>query len=96
METTTVDPQIEQELDAEIKEALTPTNVLMLYNDDVNTFLHVISCLMMYCSHNREQAEQIALIVHHNGKCDIKHGSIKALKPIYEVLLEHHLSVKIE
>lgn len=96
METITINPKIEQELDAEIEEALSPTRILMLYNDDVNTFVHVINCLMLYCLHSKEQAEQIAIIVHQNGKCDIKHGSFKLLKPIYEVLLEYHLSVKIE
>lgn len=96
MDITTINPKIEQDLDAQIEEALSPTLILMLYNDDVNSFMHVINCLMLYCLHNKEQAEQIAIIVHQNGKCDIKHGSFKLLKPIYDVLLEQHLSVKIE
>jgi ATP-dependent Clp protease adaptor protein ClpS len=51
---------------------------------------------MLYCDHSKEQAEQIALIVHNSGKCDIKHGSYNKLRPIYEALQEHQLSVKIE
>jgi ATP-dependent Clp protease adaptor protein ClpS len=93
---TEIDVIPEKELDAEILEALTPTKAIILYNDDVNTFFHVINCLMLYCSHGKEQAEQIALIVHQNGKCDIKHGSYEKLRPLYEALQDQKLSVKIE
>ena len=37
---------------------------IILYNDDHNTFDHVIDCLMAYCGHEVLQAEQCALIVH--------------------------------
>ncbi len=87
---------IETELDKLIKEALHPTKCLMLYNDDVNSFDHVINCLMDYCKHSMIQAEQCANLVHYKGKCDIKHGSYENLKSIYEALLDNKLKVKIE
>lgn len=96
MEIPIMDPIEETQLDAEIKEMIEPTKAIILYNDDVNNFFHVINCLMLYCEHSKEQAEQIALIVHNSGKCDIKHGSYNKLRPIYEALQEHQLSVKIE
>ena len=96
METTILEPTVEKQLSAEIKEMVNPTKAILLYNDDVNSFEHVIECLILYCNHSIEQAEQIASIVHNNGKCDVKHGSQKKLKPIYEALQENHLSVKIE
>jgi ATP-dependent Clp protease adaptor protein ClpS len=96
METTILEPTVEKQLSAEIKEMVNPTKAILLYNDDINSFEHVIECLMLYCNHSIEQAEQIALIVHNRGKCDIKHGSYEKLKPVYEVLQEKHLSVKIE
>jgi len=68
----------------------------MLYNDDVNSFDNVIECLIKYCKHSLIQAEQIASIVHHNGKCDIKRGSFDDLLPIYTALLDNHLTVNIE
>ena len=37
---------------------------IILYNDDVNTFDHVISTLIEVCEHTPEQAEQCSLIVH--------------------------------
>jgi ATP-dependent Clp protease adaptor protein ClpS len=70
-------------------------NTIMVYNDNVNTFNHVIHCLMVYCNHTAEQAEQTAYIIHHNGKCDVKHGRKKDLIPIWEALLEMGLTAKI-
>ena len=69
---------------------------LVLYNDDVNSFDHVIECLVDYCEHDPIQAEQCAHIVHFNGKCSIKKGTFDMLQPIAEKLLEKKLSVKIE
>ena len=87
---------IETELDKLIQESLYPTKCLMLYNDDVNTFENVIECLVKYCKQAPYQAEQCAMIVHQNGKCDVKHGSVEDLTPIYEALLDNKLKVKIE
>ncbi len=72
------------------------TKALILYNDDFNTFDHVINCLVKYCSHTSIQAEQCAHIVHYTGKCIIKNGTLQKLKPICEVLLEKGLNAKIE
>jgi ATP-dependent Clp protease adaptor protein ClpS len=90
------EPGIEEELDILIKEVTEKTKVIILYNDDYNTFDHVINCLLKYCDHNPIQAEQCALLVHHNGKCDVKHGSYDKLKPVCEALLEQGLTAKIE
>lgn len=72
------------------------TKALILYNDDFNTFDHVINCLIKYCSHTSIQAEQCAHLVYYTGKCVVKNGTLKKLKPICEVLLEKGLSAKIE
>ena len=93
METLIKENEAAEEL---VKELLADQKSIVLYNDPFNTFDHVISCLMKYCDHNPHQAEQCTLIVHHNGKCSIKNGSISKLQPIYEALLENELTVKIE
>jgi ATP-dependent Clp protease adaptor protein ClpS len=36
---------------------------LILYNDDINTFDHVIKSLVEICGHDPVQAEQCAMIV---------------------------------
>jgi ATP-dependent Clp protease adaptor protein ClpS len=50
-------------------------NEIIVYNDDVNTFDHVIDTLMRVCEHTPEQAEQCSLIVHYNGEVYGKNGS---------------------
>ena len=69
---------------------------LILYNDDVNTFDHVIDTLVEVCHHTFEQAEQCAIIVHFKGKCDVKTGSYEYLKPLCTALLDAGLSAQIE
>ena len=69
---------------------------LILYNDDVNTFDHVIDTLVEVCHHTFEQAEQCAIIVHFKGKCDVKSGSYSFLKPLCTALLDAGLSAQIE
>ena len=68
---------------------------IILHNDDVNTFDHVIDSLVDVCNHDVYQAEQCALITHLKGKCDVKHGGIIALKPIKEELERRGLSATI-
>jgi len=55
------------------------SNALILYNDDFNTFEHVIRSLVEVCGHDSVQAEQCALIVHFKGKCDVKIGPAELL-----------------
>lgn len=70
-------------------------NEIVLYNDDVNTFDHVIDTLIFACEHTPEQAEQCAIIVHHKGKCTVKTGVYKELEPRCSILLEAGLSAEI-
>lgn len=70
-------------------------NQIILYNDDVNTFDHVIATLIYACKHTPEQAEQCSLIVHYKGKCTVKSGSFDDLKPQCSKLLEAGLSAEI-
>ena len=71
-------------------------NEIILYNDDVNTFDHVINTLISVCDHTLEQAEQCSLIVHYKGKCGVKSGSYFELKPMCTKLLQEGLSAEIE
>ena len=70
-------------------------NEIVLYNDDVNTFDHVIETLMIVCQHTSEQAEQCALLVHYKGQCTVKTGALKDLKPKCIALLSAGLSAEI-
>lgn len=88
-----VQEQVLEEVSLKSKE--TKSNEIVLYNDDVNSFDHVIDCLIDTCGHNPLQAEQCSLIVHYNGKCTVKTGELKDLKPQCTKLLEAGLSAEI-
>jgi len=68
---------------------------IVLHNDDVNTFDHVIRCLIRICDQTAEQAEQCAYIVHYHGKCVVKTGAYDDLKPRCLLLLEEGLSAEL-
>ncbi|SHG59856.1 ATP-dependent Clp protease adaptor protein ClpS [Salegentibacter echinorum] len=70
-------------------------NEIVLYNDDYNTFDHVIESLIYACEHTPEQAEQCSILVHYKGKCVVKTGTFDDLKPRCSKLLEEGLSAEI-
>lgn len=78
-----------------ILEETLKNNEIVLYNDDVNTFDHVIDTLIYACDHTPEQAEQCSIIVHYKGKCTVKTGPYEELKPRCSKLLEAGLSAEI-
>ena len=85
-----------QELeDVAILEDVDKGSSIILYNDDVNTFDHVIDMLIYACEHEPLQAEQCALLVHYKGKCTVKSGSFDDLKPRCSKLQEAGLSAEI-
>lgn len=81
--------------DVLVEEQVGINNEIVLYNDDVNTFDHVIDTLIRVCKHTSEQAEQCAILVHYKGKCTVKTGSFEELKPQCTQLLEAGLSAEI-
>jgi len=78
-----------------VEEQIGYHNEIVLYNDDVNTFDHVIDTLIKICKHTAEQAEQCAILVHYKGKCTVKTGVYDELKPQCSSLLEAGLSAEI-
>ena len=79
----------------ELKEQVVKEHVLVLFDDNVNTFDHVIDLLVKVCDHDAIQAEQCATIVHHIGKCSIKKGTFKDLQLMAEILGDSGLTVEI-
>ena len=68
---------------------------LVVFNDDVNTFEHVINTLIKICGHSPEQAEQCTWIIHYKGKCAVKKGSFEELKPMRQGVCDHGISAEI-
>lgn len=88
--------QIKEHTAEEIQGMLKDKLKLILYNDNINTFEHVIDCLVSICGHSEQQAEQCAYITHHKGKCSVKSGSYEDLKPMYVSLQLQQLTVEIK
>lgn len=74
---------------------LTEVRDLVVYNDDVNTFDHVINTLMKVCKHTPEQAEQCAYIIHHRGKCTVKTGNLSSLRPMKDAICDAGIDARI-
>ena len=81
----------------ELLEEVDVTDVkdLMVFNDDVNTFDHVINTLIRVCKHSAEQAEQCAMIIHYKGKCSVKKGEFKFLKPMQEAICDAGIDARV-
>ena len=86
----------EEELLHEVLFEEGPIKEIILHNDDVNTFRHVIHSLIEVCGHEPMQATQCAHIVHYSGKCSVKRGTFDQLEPQCTALLERGLSADIE
>jgi len=78
-----------------LEEDVLTQNEIVLHNDDVNTFDHVIDTLIYACEHTPEQAEQCAMLVHYKGKCTVKTGLYDDLKPRCSMLLDAGLSAEL-
>jgi ATP-dependent Clp protease adaptor protein ClpS len=68
---------------------------LIVFNDDVNTFDHVINTLIKVCKHTQEQAEQCTMLIHYKGKCTVKNGSFEFLKPMRDAICEAGIDARI-
>ncbi len=86
----------ESDIDVLLKSTDDAAYELVLYNDDHNTFEHVINCLVKYCRHDIYQAEQCAWIVHSKGKCSVKSGEYAFLEPLCTALCDQGLSAQVE
>lgn len=82
------------EIKKENKSKVEKQHQIILHNDNVNTFEHVIVCLVFICGHSVEQAEQCAIMVDRLGKCGVKSGTMDEILPIAEAL--DGLSLHIE
>jgi ATP-dependent Clp protease adaptor protein ClpS len=69
-----IDTSYQEDEDIAVLSSNDNARQLILYNDDLISFDHVITCLIKYCKHSAIQAEQCAVIVHTKGKTCIKEG----------------------
>lgn len=89
-------PDVFEDVEEEIKIKEPQKCSLICWNDDVNTFEHVIQSLIEICDHTPEQAEQSTLIIHYNGKCSVRSGEFDKLRPMAEGLIDRGINATIE
>ncbi len=68
---------------------------LVVYNDDFNTFEHVIQTLIEVCKHEPEQAEQCTYLIHYKGKCTVKVGTYEELEAMCSAIHDRGISADI-
>ena len=71
-------------------------SLLVVYNDDENTFDWVIQCFMDVLKYSSQQAEQLAMMIHFKGKATVKTAPKPELRPKKEALTDKGLSAVIE
>lgn len=86
----------ETKKESEVEHISSKPYVLILSNDDYNSFDWVITCLMKICGHEYEQATQCSFIVHHKGMCDVKYGDLETISKMKEKLQNAGLLATIE
>jgi ATP-dependent Clp protease adaptor protein ClpS len=88
-------PLHEEEVELLEETGSSDVNDLVVFNDDINTFEHVIDTLINICEHSPEQAEQCTLIIHYKGKCTVKTGSFNDLKSMRQAICDRGISAEI-
>ena len=90
-------PAFQEQVLVDVMEVIETTDLmdLVVFNDDVNTFDHVINTLIKVCKHTNEQAEQCTLIIHYKGKCTVKNGTFDFLRPLRDAICEVGIDAKI-
>lgn len=80
----------------EVVEEVVDSKNLIVFNDDFNTFDHVIDSLIKICRHDPIQAEQCTWLVHYKGKCHVKSGDYETLEPMCTGLHDRGITAEIQ
>jgi ATP-dependent Clp protease adaptor protein ClpS len=70
--------------------------ILVLHNDEINTFDYVMETLVEVCNHSLTQAEQCATITHYKGKCEVRTGPLEKMRELRYQLISKGLKATVE
>jgi ATP-dependent Clp protease adaptor protein ClpS len=76
-------------------EKISESHCILVFNDDINPFSHVIECFVNILKYDYSQAEQCAIIIHNNGKYAVKLGDFEYLEPYCYRLVDKGLDAVI-
>lgn len=88
--------ETQESVEVLVEEKVVDQKNLVVFNDEYNTFDHVIESLIKVCKHEVEQAEQCTWIIHFNGKCQVKKGVYDKLEPMCTALLDRGINAEIQ
>ncbi len=89
-------PLIEQEEITGVEEEIQEPAKVILFNDEVHTFVEVINQIMRATGCGLTKAEALTLQVHHEGKAIVYYGEIVKCMQVSSVLEEIELLTQIE
>lgn len=86
--------QLENENDTNIENIF--DKKVILYNDRINTFDHVVETLSEVCRHSIDECIRIAIEAHEYGKSICYTGSEEVCDTVLDILAENDLTVGME
>ena len=97
VKTTLMRFQYQEELLVEVLDDLESQEPkdLIVFNDDFNTFDHVINTLVKICKHTYQQAEQCTWLIHYKGRCTVRSGPFSKLKPMRDSICDAGIDARI-
>lgn len=86
------------DLDDALKDILEPDNLwtVILWNDDINTFTHVVNVLMKVLDISAERALKHAVTVHTTGKAAVAYRPKDEAQLIVEQILSEKIQASME
>ena len=94
MKKTESNPKFKELVETDVLDA--SGYVLIVWNDEVNTFEWVIKTLIEVCGHEQVQAEQCAIIIHTKGKYAVKNGTYELLRPMADEITDRGIGATVE
>ena len=88
--------QVETAFEEMVLDQVVEQKNLIVFNDHVNSFDHVIESLVKVCKHDVIQAEQCTWLVHYKGKCQVKKGDYEELEAMCTGLLNRGITAEIQ
>ena len=88
--------QVETAFEEMVLDQVVEQKNLIVFNDHVNSFDHVIESLVKVCKHDMIQAEQCTWLVHYTGKCQVKKGDYEELEGMCTGLLNRGITAEIQ
>lgn len=93
---TTAFPDVDTRQSVDVTSEPAKPYVVVVYDDNVNTFAGVIYALLKYCKVSKEKAEQLTWTIHTDGKATVYHGDREECTVIAQALCRKQINAKVE